>query len=144
GWQYVTRASPFEPWPKEQLGGELQPACPAEHWPGGGSDQGREPDLQPHRESFERGYGFTLTNARNVSNVRAYVNTMPNQFIMDRAFTASIYPSGYEDQSGPVRRVIIPCTGGFVTGADPASWTFIDVSDVASAFWNLSSQQAII
>lgn len=98
----------------------------------------------PYANSFERGYGFTLTTAKNVSNVRAYVNTMPNQFIMDRAFTASIYPRGYEDQSGPVRRVIIPCTGGFVTGADPNSWTFIDVSTVAHAFFNPSSQQAII
>ena len=98
----------------------------------------------PYANSFERGYSFTLTAARNISNVRAYVNTMPNQFIMDRAFTASIYPKGFEDQSGPVRRVIIPCNGGFVTGADPASWSFIDVNTVAQAFWNPSSQQAII
>lgn len=97
----------------------------------------------PYANSFERGYGFTLTQFRNVSNVRAYVNTVPNQFVMDRAFTASIYPRGYEDQSGPVRRVIIPCTAGIITGADPASWSFVGTFTVADALFNPSSQQAL-
>ena len=97
----------------------------------------------PYANSFERGYGFTLTSARNISNVRAYVNTMPNQFIMDRAFTASIYPRGYENQSGPVRKVIIPCTGGIVTGSGGAAWTFTFASDIPTAFWNPSALQAV-
>lgn len=97
----------------------------------------------PYANSFERGYSFTLASARNVSNVRAYVNTMPNQFIMDRAFTASIYPKGYEDQSGPVRRVIIPCTAGIVTGNNSSSWAFNAVSTIPEAFFNPSAQQAV-
>jgi hypothetical protein len=98
----------------------------------------------PYANSFERGYTFTLSRATNVSNVRAYVNTMPNQFIMDRAFTASIYPRGQEDQSGPVRKVIIPCTGGIITGGGPLPFSFVFASDIPTALWNPSSEQALI
>jgi len=97
----------------------------------------------PYANSFERGYSFTLTSAKNVSNVRAYVNTMPNQFIMDRAFTASIYPKGFENQSGPVRKVIIPCTGGIITGGGPSPFTLTFASDIPTALWNPSSEQAL-
>ena len=97
----------------------------------------------PYANSFERGYTFTLTRATSISNVRAYVNTMPNQFIMDRAFTASIYPKGYEDQSGPVRKVIIPCTGGIITGGGSSPFSFTFASDIPTALWNPSSEQAL-
>lgn len=97
----------------------------------------------PFSNSFERGYGFSLGQFRNVSNVRAYVNTMPEKFFEDRAFTASIYKRGYEDQSGPVRRVIIPCNAGIVTGTG-GSFTLFRASDVPTAFWNPAGIQAII
>lgn len=105
----------------------------------------RNEDLayNPFANSFERGYGFTLTQARNISNVRAYVNTMPEKFFEDRAFTASIYRRGVEDQSGPVRRVIIPCNSGIITGTG-GSFSFFKASDVPTAFWNPAGIQCII
>lgn len=95
----------------------------------------------PFANSFERGYGFSIAQARNVSNVRAYVNTMPEKYFEERAFTANIYKRGYEDQSGPVRSVIIPCNAGIVTGS---GFTFFRASDVPTAFWNPAGIQAII
>ena len=95
----------------------------------------------PFANSFERGYGFTLSQFRNVSNVRAYVNEMPEKYFEERAFTASIYKRGYEDQSGPVRSVIIPCNAGIVTGS---GFSFFRASDVPTALWNPAGIQAII
>jgi hypothetical protein len=94
--------------------------------------------FNPFANSIERGYSFTLSEARDLDAVRAYVNTMPDRFFMDRAFTASIYPRGAEDQSGPVRSVIIPCTAGIITGNQGASY-FFGAANVPAAVWNPSA-----
>lgn len=94
--------------------------------------------FNPFANSLERGYAFTLPQNRDISSVRAYVNTMPDRFFMDRAFTASIYRRGTEDQSGPISSVIIPCTAGIITGNQGASY-FFGASNVPSAVWNPSA-----
>jgi hypothetical protein len=101
---------------------------------------------EPLSNSFERGYGFHLDTARNVGYVRAYINEFPDGFIQDNTFTANIYPRGAENQSGPVRRVIIPCNNGIVTGDALTSGSFSFVggaSNVQTAMWNPSSESAI-
>ncbi len=101
--------------------------------------------LNPFANSIERGYGFTIQQARNVSNVRSYVNEMPEKFFLERAFTASIYKRGYEDQSGPVRSIIIPCNAGLITSSGTASsFTFYRSTNVADSFYNPSALNSII
>jgi hypothetical protein len=102
--------------------------------------------FDPLANSFERGTGFTLSTARNVAQVRGYVNQVPPGFVQNNAMTASIYPRGVENDSGPIRSVIIPCNGGFVTGnASVANSTsFIGgAATVAQAFWNQSAETGI-
>lgn len=72
--------------------------------------------FDPFANTFERGYSFTANNTLTVTNVRAYLNTFPERYFEEGCLTASIYPAGTEDDSGPVQTVIIPCTTGFVTG----------------------------
>jgi hypothetical protein len=103
-------------------------------------------DFNPLANSLERGYGFTLDATRNVAQARYYVNTVPDTFVQDNAFTASIYPRGKENESGPIHSVIIPCNNGIITGNTSASpsWTFNGgAANVAQAFWNQSAETSI-
>lgn len=102
--------------------------------------------FDPLANSFERGSGFTLSQSRDVAQVRGYVSAVPPGFIQNNAMTASIYPRGTENESGPIRSVLIPCNGGFVTGnaSVPSSTSFIGgASTVAQAFWNQSAETGI-
>lgn len=103
-------------------------------------------EFNPLANSLERGYGFTLGSARNVAQARYYINTFPDSFAQDNAYTASIYPRGKENESGPVHSVIIPCNYGIVTGntSDSPSWVFSGgATTVAEAFWNPSAETNI-
>ena len=73
--------------------------------------------LDPFANTVERGYGFTLSSSTQVNNARFYVNTFPPLFVRNQAYTANIYPRGAEADSGPVRKVIIPCNYASATGA---------------------------
>lgn len=102
--------------------------------------------FNPLANSFERGSGFTLDTARNVAQVRGYINKVPQGFIQNNVMTTSIYPRGVENDSGPIRSVIIPCNGGYVTGnASVANSTLFigGANTVAQAFWNPSADTGI-
>lgn len=64
----------------------------------------------------EVGHEFTLTSSQTLADARFYVADFPD-FADSGIVFASVYPMGVEDQSGPIKRVIIPCNGGTVTGA---------------------------
>lgn len=89
----------------------------------------RDEDLvfDPLANTFERGYTYTATSSMTVTNIRAYLNTFPPKYFEEGCLTASIYPAGAEDQSGPVRSVIIPCNNGIVTG-DSGGYPFSAVA----------------
>lgn len=63
--------------------------------------------LSPQVNSFERGHSFRLAAARQVRDARFYTNTLPSQASID-AFLAAVYAKGTEEDSGPIRQVIIP------------------------------------
>lgn len=108
----------------------------------------RDEDLtfDPFANTFEKGFEFQFSTGQTVNSVRAYLNTFPEKFFRYGCMTASIYPQGTEDQSGPVQSVIIPCNNGIVTG-DSGGGGFSAISfgggatSAASALWNPSGLQ---
>jgi hypothetical protein len=111
----------------------------------------REEDLtfDPLANTFERGYGFSLTTPRQVDTVRPYIKKFPYRYIQNQVLTTNIYPRGLEADSGPIRRVVIPCNAGTVTGDDgepfptPSFFFIGGATDVPTAFWNPSSESGI-
>lgn len=81
----------------------------------------------------EYGHTFVLSTARILDMGTFYINDWPsvNAFPgqpANQLFAVSVYPTGTEDLSGPIESVIIPCTGGGVTGT-ATSYTFTDVGN---------------
>ena len=72
--------------------------------------------LSPVVNTIEVGQGFTLATARTLSDGRFYVSALPSSDTFGQVFQISVYPSGLEDASGPIRSVIIPVNNGGVTG----------------------------
>ncbi len=70
----------------------------------------------PAVNSIELGTRFTLATSRQVRNARFYLNTpqaTPQGF---QTALVNIYPAGTEDQTGPIREIIIPVNSGATTG----------------------------
>lgn len=70
--------------------------------------------LSPQVNAFERGHSFRLLQNRQVRDARFYVNT-PQAGPNTLAYLTSIYAKGTEDDSGPIRDVIIPVSNVGVT-----------------------------
>lgn len=102
----------------------------------------REEDLIYNQvnNNIERGYSFSVTGARFLSHAKYYINKFPENFFREEVFTANIYPAGTEDQSGPIRSVIIPCNGGALTGS---SFSYVNATGTADALQNPSSNRFI-
>lgn len=79
----------------------------------------RDEDLEfsPAVNAFEQGYGFTLAANTQVGDARFYIHELPPGNAVGQVYMASVYPRGYEDISGPVNRVIIPCNSGTISGS---------------------------
>ena len=69
----------------------------------------------PNVNSVELGHGFTLATGRQVSQARFAIND-PAGGSVSSPYITSIYARGTEALSGPIRRVVIPCNNGGVTG----------------------------
>lgn len=91
--------------------------------------------------SIELGHSFTLTSSTQLSVGRFYVNDFPSSGINNMAYTIAVYPKGAEDQSGPVRSVIIPCNAVSVTG-NPAFISTLS-NDFVTAVSNSSADPDI-
>jgi hypothetical protein len=88
--------------------------------------------------SFEVGHAFTLTSPTQLGLGKFYIHRFPDNFIRDQIFTISVYPKGTEDDSGPIRSVVIPCNNGGVTGA-----ALLVANTVAEALWNPSASSTV-
>ncbi len=73
--------------------------------------------FSPAVNAVEIGHGFTTTAARTLTTGRFYVHTLPPAQTQGQVYEVAVYARGTEDQSGPIRSVIIPCNSGGVTGA---------------------------
>lgn len=76
----------------------------------------------------EYGVGFTLPGSTTVTDARVYSHPLDlaNQvlgpdIVSNTPLLVNIYPAGKQYDSGPIRRVVIPVTGGQVTGSGSAS-----------------------
>lgn len=74
--------------------------------------------FSPAVNAVEMGHGFTLATSRQIGDGRFYINDWPPGSAAGQVYMVSVYPQGTEDQSGPVRRVIIPCNSGGITGGN--------------------------
>jgi hypothetical protein len=66
--------------------------------------------------TVEVGHRLVLPQARTLQSAQFYVAKQPDGFVNGQVFQVSLYPAGTEDQSGPIRRVVIPVSGGSVSG----------------------------
>lgn len=86
-------------------------------------------ELSPSVTVIEQGHGFTLAQSRIVVDARFYTNNYPQGDASGQAFTAAIYPRGYEDHTGPIQQVIIPCNSAAVTGGTATTTVVGDLAD---------------
>lgn len=94
----------------------------------------REEDLIFNEQvnNVELGHNFTLTQSTQLSVGRFYVNKPPTSAINNHAYTMNVYPRGYEDKSGPIHSVIIPCNAVSVTGLPPQTGTLDNVTRLSN------------
>lgn len=76
----------------------------------------RQADFIPDDGLTERGYTFSLGNSTTIVS-GAYYTREPSPGI-SRSFAEfmAVYPVGTEDQTGPIKSVVIPCNAADVTG----------------------------
>ncbi|HSS09649.1 MAG TPA: hypothetical protein VLL25_07185, partial [Acidimicrobiales bacterium] len=67
--------------------------------------------------TVEQGHSFTLAAPVQLGSASFYVNTFPQGFANGQAMMAAIYAKGTENQTGPIRSVVLPCTAGTLSGA---------------------------
>src|SRR5262245_16613158 len=98
--------------------------------------------LSPQFDVIEQGHGFTLAQSRVLQDARFYIDDFPPGAALGQVYQAAVYPRGYEDNTGPIRSVIIPCNSAAVTGANAAPLGAVaalaDPSDVYSVGFGLA------
>src|SRR6188508_1423378 len=87
----------------------------------------------PSVNTVERGVAFTLATAARPRDARFYVNELPGAAIVYHVAEVNIYPYGEEDQTGPVRELIIPVSSATVTGS---AISLVGASSYAQALQN--------
>lgn len=94
--------------------------------------------FSPAVNALELGHSFTLATVRQVRDARFYLHNPPENSVVGQFMMAAIYPAGAQDQSGPIRSIVIPCNAGAVTGA-----TLSNASTVAEALFDPSDLRGI-
>jgi hypothetical protein len=91
--------------------------------------------------NVERGYTFTTDASRILTQGKFYINKYPEGFFKEEVMTISVYQAGKEDESGPIRSVLIPCNNGGITGGTPNVWSLFRATSVADALSNSSDNR---
>lgn len=101
----------------------------------------RDQDLvfSPVENAYEIGHTFTPTSAHLLQDGRFYVKKFPPAGLTGRVMTVSVYPTGYENSSGPIKSVLIPVNNGGITG----NFVFNDTTTVADALWSSADSKYI-
>lgn len=78
----------------------------------------RDEDLvfSPSVNVVEKGHSFTLAASRQVRDGRFYTHQLASDSSPFQTAQMGIYPAGFEDASGPIQQVLIPCNNGGITG----------------------------
>lgn len=77
----------------------------------------RQADYIPDNGVTEQGYTFSLGHATTIVSGAYYTLDPPPGLALTFAELTAVYPAGEEDQTGPIKSVIIPCNGATVTGS---------------------------
>lgn len=95
--------------------------------------------------NIELGHTFyTVGTSPVATEARFYLNRLPEELIRYEAFTASIYPRGEENQSGPIRRVVIPVNAGNLFGDTTSSGIQVrGTTSIADALADASDQKYV-
>lgn len=88
--------------------------------------------FSPIVNSLEVGTIYNQPAAQRVRDARFYVDQVPAPPNGFQTAMVNIYPAGTEDETGPIRQVIIPCSSGAITGAN---MTLFGASTVAEAVY---------
>jgi hypothetical protein len=94
--------------------------------------------------NIELGHTFMpdATLGTGFVNGRFYLNELPTALVRNQAWTMAMYNRGEEDQSGPIRRVLIPVNNGGITGSS-AAIVFRNCADVATALYDASDRRYV-
>jgi hypothetical protein len=98
--------------------------------------------------SFERGSKFNAPQLLSLSEGRFYTHELNPNFFRNQIMNISVYPYGTAaDDTGPIRRVVIPCNAGSITnmGTPNATWgALLQSTTVAEAVANPGADKAVI
>lgn len=95
--------------------------------------RGSDVIFSPSVNTVELGHSFRLTAARTIQDARFYIKEQPPGDTLNQVYFINIYPRGAEALSGPVQRVVIPCTSGATSGS---GITIAPTADIPSALAN--------
>lgn len=73
--------------------------------------------FSPSVNVVELGHTFSIATPKTLTDARYYIKKLPPGWAAEQVYTASIYPAGLEDKTGPIRSVVIPCSAVEITGA---------------------------
>jgi hypothetical protein len=73
--------------------------------------------FSPAVNQVELGHRFTFQSSHQFTNGRFYLNDPAPAQVQNQVYMMSVYPLGTAASSGPVRRCVIPCNAGGVTGS---------------------------
>ena len=81
----------------------------------------REEDilLTTANDTEEWGYSFTTSGSNTLQDARVYFENSEWTLNNGTNITVNVYPAGLEDQTGPIRSVVIPVSSLNATGASP-------------------------
>jgi hypothetical protein len=72
--------------------------------------------FKPNQDAVEVGHRFSTNTGYTLNDGRFYLSDWSDAFANTQGYGISIYPQGREDQTGPIRRVVIPCNAAATTG----------------------------
>lgn len=77
----------------------------------------RQADYLPDDRITERGYTWNLGNSTTIVSGAYYTTAPPDAAAANMAEFMAVYPAGLENQTGPIKSVIIPVSSAVGTGA---------------------------
>lgn len=99
----------------------------------------RDEDItfSPAVNVVERGHTFYNDTSRTLNAGRFYLKELPPGAEQGQVYLVNVYPRGTEDQTGPVRRCVIPVNTVGVTGTFSTTPTVPILSGTSSDFANI-------
>lgn len=89
--------------------------------------------FSPSTNVVEIGHTFTPTSSRVLQQGKFYIHAAPPSQVDGQVMLVSVYPTGTEALSGPIRTVTIPCNNAGVTGAGSATILAIPANAAANS-----------